>query len=161
MCRRMWPLSWRSCPQDVHAEGTQPSAFSHARLIIPAPLVVVPEATALQDVTRLTRKKLDVALDKRFFHKRYNANVSGAGVDYLLEMMASMNLFLLLVPFLPAVCSSAAEAERVRGVVKKNIIELMMEMTERIALDGRDHVAAAEGAAAEAQKSTKRGPTTL
>lgn len=54
-----------------------------AQRINTAPSVVVREATALQDVTRLTRKKLDIALDSRLFHKRYNGNVSGVGVDYL------------------------------------------------------------------------------
>lgn len=62
-----------------------------AQRISTALSVVFREATALQDMTRVTRKKLDVPLDRRFFHKRYNANVSGAGVDHLWEMSASIN----------------------------------------------------------------------
>lgn len=66
-----------------------------------------------------------------------NPNVSEAGIDYLWEMPARMNALFSSMPFLLVDSSSAAEAERVQGV-KTNVIDLMTEMAEQIALAGED-----------------------
>lgn len=70
-------------------------------------------------------------------------------------MAASMNSFLSSMPFLPTVCSSTAEAECMRGIVKSNVIDIMTEMTERIALGGQDH-GGNRGVAVSTPKRKKR-----
>lgn len=108
---------------EVASDGAQGEAAT------PAP--VQRAAADLERVTVQTRRLLAEAVDKRFFDKRYNERVKeNPGPAYVFEMAASMNPFCSKLLFLPVLCSSEAKAERVKGLVRGKVVDLMTRLAE-------------------------------
>ncbi|CAN0133135.1 unnamed protein product [Ectocarpus fasciculatus] len=96
-----------------------------------ATTTIVRPADSLQPVTKTTRAMLADALDKRFFNKRYNADVLAVPPpDYIFEMAACMSPSFHKLPWLPAMCSSGEEAERVGKLIKSKVVDLMVKLAE-------------------------------
>ncbi|CAM9584747.1 unnamed protein product [Sphacelaria rigidula] len=90
---------------------------------------VMREHTALQNVTKKTKKLLATAVDKRFF-KRYDLDAPGAKPDFLFEMAICMNPFLADLNFLPSIYKSNEMVVCVQAVVRNKIIDLTTKMAE-------------------------------
>ncbi|CAN0496206.1 unnamed protein product, partial [Ectocarpus sp. 8 AP-2014] len=141
-------------PRETTADAAHPSAST----------TIERPADSLQLVTTTTRTMLAAALDKRFFSKRYDANVAAVPPsDYIFEMAACMSPSLHTLPWLSSMCSSQAEAERVEKVIKGKVVDLMVKLAEGAgAQPGKVTGSDSSGASASAPPPAKRfrGPLT-
>ena len=88
-------------------------------------------AENLKPVTANTRQMLLVAVNKRFFDKRYNrAVVSDPPPGYVFEMAACMSPCFVQLMWLSAVCSSQKEAQCVGKLIKDKVVDLMVSMAQ-------------------------------
>lgn len=95
-------------------------------------------AAELSPATGVTRERIKAALDRYFFDPRYNekccrideAEDSGRGVDYVLEMAACMDPFLSQLSFVNSLASSPAHAATVKCAVWERVVALSVRLAQ-------------------------------